>query len=148
MHTLVERELEIELVLSPAHAVAVPARLTYRAEDPYAVHVSFHVRSQAPVRWTFARELLTTGLFRACGEGDVRVWPVRGGRRTLVCLALCSPDGEALLRAPASPVSAWLGRTMRAVPPGEERRWLRLDEMLRELLAATAGDDGRPEPGV
>lgn len=61
MHSVVERELELKLVLSPERSVPVPARLTYRTDDPYAVHVTFHVGSDSPVKWTFARELLVEG---------------------------------------------------------------------------------------
>ena len=45
----------------------MPARLTYRTDDPYAVHVTFHIGSDSPVNWTFARELLVEGVFRPCG---------------------------------------------------------------------------------
>lgn len=61
MHTVVERELELHLVLSPEHSIPVPARLRYRADDPYAVRITFHVGSDHPVNWTFARELLVEG---------------------------------------------------------------------------------------
>ncbi len=138
MHTVVERELETDLVLSPERSIPVPSRLTYRTADPYAVHLTFHVTSDRPVTWTFARDLLVEGVFRAAGAGDVRVYPGRDGGRSVVCLALSSPDGRALLRVPARVVSAWLERTLRAVPPGEEREWLALDEALKELLASGA----------
>ncbi|GAA2713858.1 MULTISPECIES: SsgA family sporulation/cell division regulator [Streptomyces] len=138
MHTVVERELETDLVLSPERSIPVPSRLTYRTADPYAVHLTFHITSKQPVTWTFARDLLVEGVFRAAGAGDVRIFPGRDGDRAVVCVALSSPDGTALLRAPARAVSAWLDRTLRAVPPGEERAWLSLDEALRELLASGA----------
>ncbi|MFI9027377.1 SsgA family sporulation/cell division regulator [Streptomyces sp. NPDC053560] len=141
MHTVVERELELGLVLSPERSVAVPARLTYRTDDPYAVHVAFHIGSDAPVNWTFARELLVEGVFRPCGHGDVRVWPTKVEGRSLVCMALSSPDGDALLEAPATAVSAWLERTLRLVPPGTEEEHLGIDKGLRELLAPAARDD-------
>ncbi|NGO15307.1 SsgA family sporulation/cell division regulator [Streptomyces sp. HC44] len=134
MHTVVERELEIELVLSPEHSIPVPARLRYRSDDPYAVHITFHVDSARPVNWTFARELLVEGVFRACGDGDVRVWPTKAGGRSVVVMALSSPDGDALLKAPAAQVSAWLERTLRAVPPGSEGGRLGIDGGLVELL--------------
>ncbi|MBB5117772.1 hypothetical protein FHS36_001178 [Streptomyces eurocidicus] len=133
---MVERELELNLVLSPDRSIPVPARLSYRSADPYAVHISFHVTSDSPVNWTFARELLVEGVFRPSGHGDVRVWPTHTDGRSLVCMALSSPDGEALLEAPASPVAAWLERTLRAVAPGSEPERLALDEALRELLGA------------
>ncbi|MGW1378262.1 SsgA family sporulation/cell division regulator [Streptomyces sp. NPDC002446] len=145
MHTVVERELELGLVLSPERSIPVPARLTYRTDDPYAVHVTFHVGSDSPVTWTFARELLVEGVFRPCGQGDVRVWPTKVDGRSVVCMALNSPDGEALLQAPAAAVSAWLERTLRVVPPGAEQRHLGLDKGLSELLALTSRDD--PWPG-
>ncbi|WP_103504510.1 MULTISPECIES: SsgA family sporulation/cell division regulator [unclassified Streptomyces] len=142
MHTTtVQRELELELVLSPERSLPVPARLVYRSDDPYAVHVTFHVGSQAPVHWTFARELMVEGCFRPAGHGDVRVWPTVAEGRAIVCLALSSPDGDALLQAPSVPVSAWLERTLRAVPPGAERERLGLDEELECLLAPAPGDD-------
>lgn len=138
MHTVVERELEIGLVLSPQRSIPVPARLTYRTDDPYAVHITFHVTSDKPVTWTFSRELLVDGTFGAAGEGDVRVFPGKDRGRPMVCIALSSPDGQALLMAPAAGVSAWLERTLRTVAPGAEREWLPLDEALRELLAPGA----------
>ncbi|WP_236243324.1 SsgA family sporulation/cell division regulator [Streptomyces sp. CC228A] len=135
---VVERELELRLVLSPEHSVPVPARLTYRTADPYAVHIVFHVGSDHPVHWTFARELLVEGVFRACGHGDVRIWPTKSEGRSVVLMALSSPDGDALLEAPSSQVSAWLERTLRVVPPGTEAERLGLDDALAALLSAGA----------
>ncbi|MFD0315283.1 SsgA family sporulation/cell division regulator [Streptomyces flavalbus] len=135
MHTVVERELELKLVLSPEESVPVPARLGYRSDDPYAVHITFHINSDVPVHWTFARDLLVEGVFRPCGGGDVRVWPSRAEGRGVVLMALSSPDGEALLEAPTAQVSAWLERTLRAVPPGTEGAQLGIDAALDELLA-------------
>ncbi|MFI1566239.1 SsgA family sporulation/cell division regulator [Streptomyces sp. NPDC020490] len=134
-HTVVERELELRLILSPERSIPVPARLGYRTDDPYAVHVSFHVGSEHQVDWTFSRDLLVEGVFRPCGHGDVRVWPSKADGRGVVLVALDSPAGDALLQAPAGIVSAWLERTLRAVPPGTEADQLGLDDALDELLA-------------
>ncbi|MDQ8705738.1 SsgA family sporulation/cell division regulator [Streptomyces sp. LHD-70] len=141
MHTMVERELELKLVLSPERSIAVPARLTYRTDDPYAVHITFHVGSDQPVNWTFARELLVEGVFRPCGHGDVRAWPTKMDGRSVVLMALSSPDGDALLEAPAAAVSAWLERTLRVVPPGSESDHLGIDDGLADLLTPTPADD-------
>ncbi|MEI7034977.1 SsgA family sporulation/cell division regulator [Streptomyces pratensis] len=141
MMSIVEHELELKLVLSPEQSIPVPARLTYRTDDPYAVHVAFHVGSDSPVHWTFARELLAEGVFRPCGHGDVRIWPTRSEHRGVVCVALSSPDGDALLEVPSAAVAAWLERTLRVVPPGSEHEWLGLDEALEELLAPLPADD-------
>ncbi|MEV6959673.1 SsgA family sporulation/cell division regulator [Streptomyces sp. NPDC051207] len=141
MHpTVVERELELQLVLSPERSIPVPALLSYYSDDPYAVHITFHIDSDHPVDWTFARELLVEGVFRPCGSGDVRVWPAKAAGRDVVLLALGSPDGDALLQAPAAQVSAWLERTLRAVPPGSEGDRLGLDGLLAELLAPIPDD--------
>ncbi|MFI5796098.1 SsgA family sporulation/cell division regulator [Streptomyces sp. NPDC051677] len=140
-HTVVERELELKLILSPERSIPVPARLSYRSDDPFAVHVAFHINSEHPVNWTFARELLVEGVFRPCGHGDVRVWPSKADGRSVVLMALSSPDGDALLEAPAAQVSAWLERTLRVVPPGTEGEQLGLDEALADLLAPTLADD-------
>ncbi|MCB5181799.1 SsgA family sporulation/cell division regulator [Streptomyces antimicrobicus] len=137
----VERELELKLVLSPERSIAVPARLAYRADDPYAVHITFHTGSHTPVNWTFARELLVEGVFRPCGHGDVRVWPTKVDGTSVLCMALSSPDGDALLEAPSAVVSAWLERTLRLVPPGTEADRLGLDAALAELLAPTPADE-------
>jgi len=134
-HTVVERELELRLILSPERSVPVPARLGYHSDDPYAVHVTFHITSAQPVHWTFSRDLLVEGVFRPCGHGDVRVWPTKSEGRSVVLMALSSPDGDALLEAPAAQLSAWLERTLRAVPPGTEAGRLGIDDALDELLA-------------
>ncbi|MEW2618694.1 SsgA family sporulation/cell division regulator [Streptomyces sp. NPDC048106] len=133
--TVVERELELKLILSPERSITVPARLGYRSDDPYAVHIVFHINSASPVHWTFARELLVEGVFRPCGHGDVRVWPTKAEGRSVVLMALSSPGGDALLEAPAAQVSAWLERTLRVVPPGTEGGQLGIDDALDQLLA-------------
>ncbi|MBJ7905198.1 SsgA family sporulation/cell division regulator [Streptomyces sp. NPDC004549] len=134
-HTVVERELELKLILSPERSIPVPARLSYRSDDPYAIHVTFHINSDFPVNWTFARELLVEGVFRPCGHGDVRVWPTKVNGRSVVLMALSSPDGDALLEAPTPQVSAWLERTLRVVAPGAEAEQLGIDAALDQLLA-------------
>lgn len=141
MDTVVERELELKLVLSPERSIPVPARLTYRTEDPYAVHITFHIGSDAPVYWTFSRDLLVEGVFRPCGHGDVRIWPTKIDRRNIICVALTSPDGNALLEVPSAAVAAWVERTLRVVPPGTETERLGIDEGLAELLAPLPADD-------
>ncbi|MDH6577148.1 SsgA family sporulation/cell division regulator [Kitasatospora sp. MAP5-34] len=142
--SVVEHELELSLVLSPERSVPVPARLSYGSHDPFAVHITFHLDTGTPVTWVFARELLVEGTFRPCGHGDVRIWPTlaqppagsgSNGRRSVLCLALSSPAGDALLEAPLPAVAAWLERAHRLVPPGAELAALDLDQSLAELLA-------------
>lgn len=138
MQVAVEREVEFSLALSPERGIPVPALLSYRLDDPYAVHFTFHLGSEAPVEWSFARDLLAEGLCRPCGPGDVRLWPTTVGGRAVLHLALASLDGEALLTAPAEAVRAWLRMTQRLVTPGAESVAAALEEELEELLASAA----------
>jgi hypothetical protein len=137
MRTMVERELTMKMILSARRYAPVDARLRYATDDPFAVHVAFHSGTERPVHWSFARDLLMEGRFRACGEGDVRVWPGRGVEcgRPVVLLALSSPCGDALLEVPAGEVSTWLAHTLRMVPRGREGELLDLDGPLADLLA-------------
>ncbi|MER5477841.1 SsgA family sporulation/cell division regulator [Streptomyces sp. NPDC002734] len=137
MRTVVERELTMTLIVSAEQHAPVTARLRYGTDDPFAVHVAFHSGTDRPVRWSFARDLLMEGRFRACGQGDVRVWPGRGveGGAPVMLLALSSPCGDALLEAPAGEVAGWLAHTLRMVPRGREGELLDLDGPLAELLA-------------
>ena len=62
--TTVEVETSLRLVAPDATALPVRASLRYDPADPYAVHVLFHAESAGgeAVSWSFARELLVTGL--------------------------------------------------------------------------------------
>ena len=131
----VRQELTVSLVLAPDRSVPVPALLLYRAADPYAVHITFHLGQDSPVTWVFARDLLVEGVFRACGHGDVRVWPTRVEGRSVMCLALSSPAGDALIEAPSGVLASWLERSLRLVPAGREEDALDLDGALAALLA-------------
>ena len=128
MHTVVERELELKLVLSPERSIPVPARLTLPHGRPVRRPHRLPHRLRPPVNWTFARELLVEGVFRPCGHGDVRIWPTKVDDRSVICMALSSPDGDALLEAPSAAVPAWLERTLRVVPPGTESDQLGIDD--------------------
>ncbi len=131
----VRQELTVDLVLAPDRSVPVPALLRYRAADPYAVHITFHLGQDSPVTWVFARDLLVEGIFRACGHGDVRIWPTRAAGRSLMCLALSSPAGDALIEAPTGAFASWLERSLQLVPAGREQESLDLDQALAALLA-------------
>lgn len=130
----VERDLVMDLLLSPGHSVPVLTRLMYRAEDPFAVRIVFHANAAAPVVWTFARELLLEGLFRPAGEGDVRVWPTVTGAERELNILLRSPDGDTFLRSRAATVSVFVGRTLDLVPPGTESAGAGLTRVLEALL--------------
>jgi hypothetical protein len=135
MSTSITCELHLRLVISSDSSLPVPTGLRYDASDPYAVHATFHTGGQDTVDWVFARELLSEGLRRPAGSGDVRVWPSRSHGQGVVCIALSSPEGEALLEAPARALESFLKRTAAAVAPGSEYRYYDLDNELAHLFA-------------
>ena len=111
------------------------AQLEYRAEDPYAVHATFDVGPDGPVRWVFARDLLDEGLVHPVGDGDVHISPCVDpvGRHT-VQIELSSSEGIAVLEASAEDLLRFLEQCYRLVGPGLESLHLDLDAALVRLL--------------
>jgi hypothetical protein len=138
----VTSELELRLVVPGGSPLPVVAGLRYDPTDPYAVHVGFHTgpSPDSPddevVEWTFARQLLTDGVSRDVGDGDVQVWPSQTAGRPVVCLALSSPSGRALFEVPLGSLVEFLTRTYAAVPTGSESAHVDLDAELALLLWA------------
>jgi hypothetical protein len=123
--TTVSAELGLMLVV-PQHAtVPLVASMFYSAEDPYAVRMAFHVGTDEPVEWIFARDLLAAGMTAPSGEGDVRVWPspseAEGSHgETALNIVLSSPFGQAHFEAPMQAMAEFLRRTYDAIPAGRE----------------------------
>src|ERR671929_46935 len=134
-------------LVGPQSWTAVPAALVYDSTDPFAVRVRFgdggldDVDSSpydAPdddggVEWLLSRDLLRAGLTSPVGEGDVRLWPARGGL-DVVFLQLRAPSGEALFELSGGVVADFLRETELLVPNGAESDALRVDEELSVLL--------------
>jgi hypothetical protein len=134
-------------LVGPQSWTAVPAALVYDSEDPFAVRVRFgdggqHDTDTAPyddpeddggVEWLLSRDLLRAGLTGPVGEGDVRLWPARGGL-DVVFLQLRAPSGEALFELSASVVGDFLRESELLVPAGAESDVLRVDDELSALL--------------
>lgn len=130
-------QVEMALRLAAREPVAVPARFRYDPADPYAVSATFHTEPGAePITWTFARELLATGLEQPAGLGDVQVWPSPWATPygDLVILALCSPDGQAMLEVPRTKLLRFLRRTYVLVPRGQEGNHQNIEMALAHLL--------------
>jgi hypothetical protein len=124
----------------------------YSGNDPYAVRMAFHVGTDEPVEWIFARDLLAAGIESRQGEGDVQVWPsalscaetgdlsVMGSAQThgaggkVLNIELSSPFGQAHFEAPAEAMSAFLQRTYQIVPAGKESSYIDIDTELNDLL--------------
>lgn len=141
MHTgpipaIVSAEITLNLVVGAEYGVPVPADFSYGAHEPLSVMASFHAADSA-VRWVFARDLLDEGTRHPAGEGDVTCWPATISGQRVVCIALRSPNGQALLEAPADDIRAFLDRTYEIVPRGREAGFLDIDGLISDLLDDT-----------
>ncbi|MFG3051088.1 SsgA family sporulation/cell division regulator [Kitasatospora sp. NPDC048239] len=132
-HSTVQGHLVMSLVVSNELSFRIVVDLEYDAADPYAVRFTFHLPGDEPVTWVFARELLLDGISRPSGEGDVHIHPV-GGELSDVCIVLHSPGGDALLKASAPPLIAFLARTDRLVAMGQELTGGELEAKLADIL--------------
>ncbi|MFL6136859.1 MAG: SsgA family sporulation/cell division regulator [Frankiaceae bacterium] len=130
----VSTELDLRLVVPGSASLPVKADSRYDVSDPYAVHVAFHTGTGEVVEWTFARQLLTDGVTRPVGEGDVQVWPSYSGSEQVVCLALSSPSGRALFEIPLPQLVEFLTKTYAVIPTGSESDHVDVDAELALLL--------------
>ncbi|NEE02420.1 SsgA family sporulation/cell division regulator [Phytoactinopolyspora halotolerans] len=135
MEHMVSHHITLRLITDSPDPSPLPADFEYHREDPLAVTVIFGTNSEAPVRWVFARDLLSEGLDKRTGVGDVTIWPVNSPNALpTIQIQLSSPDGDAYLRAPAEAIEAFLAETWRLVPPGTEGQHLDIDLTLDALL--------------
>ncbi|MCU1672010.1 MAG: sporulation and cell division protein SsgA [Frankiales bacterium] len=139
----VSAELELRLVVPGGPSLPVLANLRYESADPWAVRVGFQTGAKnedgsgdGVVEWMFARQLLTDGVAKTVGEGDVRVWPSKVGGEHFVNLAMASPSGSALFEIDRDALVQFLQQTYLAVPTGAEDEVVDIDAELARLLAA------------
>ena len=139
--TTISTELGLRLVVPQQTIVPLVASLYYSRNDPYAVRMAFHVGTDEPVEWIFARDLLSAGIESRQGEGDVQVWPSEpadsgeGGSDDIVLnIELSSPFGQAHFEAPAEAMAAFLKRTYSIVPAGKESGFVDIESELNDLL--------------
>ncbi|WP_306190890.1 MULTISPECIES: SsgA family sporulation/cell division regulator [unclassified Streptomyces] len=111
----------------------LPAELHYDMSDPYAVRLSLGAPAAGPVHWVFARSLLTEGLRRPTGAGDVLVIPRHRCHPNSVRVVLRSAADAALIDIAESAVAAFVRRTVSLVPPGTESLHIDIDRALAEL---------------
>ncbi|MFE2885175.1 SsgA family sporulation/cell division regulator [Streptomyces sp. NPDC059272] len=134
MHESVQAEVMMSFLVSEELSFRIPVELRYETSDPYAVRLTFHLPGDAPVTWAFGRELLIDGLGMACGEGDVRIEPVDPETLGEVLIRLQVGSDQALFRTGAAPLVAFLDRTDRLVPLGQETALADFDTHLEEAL--------------
>jgi hypothetical protein len=134
-------------LVGPQYWTAVPAALVYDSADPFAVRVRFgedstddvdgvrydELGDDGGVEWLLSRDLLRAGLTAPVGEGDVRLWPARGGLDALF-LQLRAPSGEALFELSAAVVGDFLRETELLVAAGTESDLVSVDDEISALL--------------
>ncbi len=142
----ISAELGLRLVVPQQTIVPLVASMYYNDSDPYAVRMAFHVGTDEPVEWIFARDLLAAGIEARHGEGDVQVWPSPASCTeaddldaldtdgTVLNIELSSPFGQAHFEAPAQAMSAFLQRTFQIVPAGRESDFIDIETELDDLL--------------
>jgi hypothetical protein len=132
--TTVSAELDLMLVVPQHTTVPLVASLFYSGDDPYAVRMAFHVGTDEPVEWIFARDLLSAGMAGPSGEGDVKVWPSSSDGEPTLNLVLSSPFGQAHFEAPMQAMSEFMRRTFDVVPAGQESDHFDVGGELEHLL--------------
>ncbi|AZM63869.1 MULTISPECIES: SsgA family sporulation/cell division regulator [unclassified Streptomyces] len=141
MTSFVHKTLVVELQAGVTDRFAVLAHLSYDPSDPFAVTLVFSHDGRVLARWQLDREMLTAGLTRPVGIGDVRLCPeARGVGRELRMefLGEAHADGgrhHAVVFAWAEAVGDFLRETRRSVPPGREE--VRVDDFLAAILAGS-----------
>lgn len=124
---------ELNLICGTEEAAPIDGGLSFDPSDPLAVSLRLG-RGEQDVLWTFARDLLDSGVYEPTGIGDVHVWPCLDSEGSaVVIIELCSPDGELLLQADSRRVQAFLSEAARVVPPGSEV--VDVDVFLQQLFA-------------
>jgi hypothetical protein len=134
LSTVIEQPVEARLVAAAPRMPSIPATLHYDRSDPFAVRMTFPAPATlegVEVCWTFARELLVTGMDEAVGHGDVRVRPYGYDR---LVLEFHAPEGTAVVHVHSSEVQRFLNRSVELVPLGLEHHQFDLDHDLAELI--------------
>ncbi|AZM54292.1 SsgA family sporulation/cell division regulator [Streptomyces sp. WAC 01529] len=134
MDESVQAEVMMSFLVSEELSFRIPVELRYETEDPYAVRLTFHLPGDTLVTWTFGRELLMDGVGGPCGVGDVRIEPTDPDLLDEALIRLQVGEDQALFRVGIPPLLAFLDRTDKLVPLGQERTLADFDAHLDEAL--------------
>ncbi|WP_101376628.1 SsgA family sporulation/cell division regulator [Saccharopolyspora spinosa] len=122
-------------LVAPAGVIApVGVELRYDSRNPYEIAMKLNVGTDGQVDWVIARDLLADGLIAEAGEGDVRIRP-RLDSSGVVVIELSSPSGQASFEVDADQLVDFVNDTYDVVAPGDEHRWMNVDEVLSRLLS-------------
>ncbi|MFC4612124.1 SsgA family sporulation/cell division regulator [Streptomyces maoxianensis] len=141
MRESVQAEVLMSFLVSEELAFRIPVELRYEMEDPYAVRMTFHLPGDAPVTWAFGRELLLDGINVPIGDGDVRISPTGPQGLSDVAIRLQVGPDRAVFRVSAAPLVAFLDRTDKLVPLGQERTLADFEESLDAALGRILAEE-------
>lgn len=112
------------------------AVLSYRAADPYAVHLTLPRHDQPGARtMPFGRALFIDGLEKPSGDGVVRVEPHIVDRDYTALTLPVTRDGSQFY-AERAPLERFLDATLRIVPLGGESARIDWDGLAERLTSA------------
>ncbi|MDT8910223.1 SsgA family sporulation/cell division regulator [Amycolatopsis sp. PS_44_ISF1] len=131
MHT--DAVHQTQFVLLNESTTPVLSRLSYHADEPFAVTVAFRTERGRWIEWTFARDLLVTGLDEPSGLGDVRVRPDLSEDEAMLTLEIESPDGYASFELEREDVRNFLDSSYELVPLGGESESFDVDALIEEI---------------
>ncbi|MER7109122.1 SsgA family sporulation/cell division regulator [Streptomyces sp. NPDC000229] len=141
MRESVQAEVLMSFVVSEELSFRIPVELGYETRDPFAVRMTFHLPGDAPVTWAFGRELLVDGINGPSGDGDVHIAPTGLEDLSDVSIRLQVGADRALFRSSAPPLVAFLDRTDKLVPLGQERTLGDFEEHLEEALGRILAEE-------
>ncbi|WP_329457420.1 SsgA family sporulation/cell division regulator [Streptomyces sp. NBC_01497] len=134
MSPVVEQSAKARLISDAPHPRIVSVMLRYDGSDPLALRMVFPAEvslDDSDVVWTFARDLVETGLREPAGDGDVHVWPC--GRAQTV-FEFRAPEGVALVQFDNASLRRFLRSTYSVVPAGKEADHLDVEQHIGSLI--------------
>ncbi|MEV0090556.1 SsgA family sporulation/cell division regulator [Streptomyces sp. NPDC050738] len=141
MRDSVQAEVMMSFLVSEELSFRIPVELRYEAPDPYAIRMTFHLPGDAPVTWAFGRELLLDGINAPTGDGDVHIAPTDPESLADVHIRLQVGEDSALFKAGTAPLIAFLDRTDKLVPLGQERTLGDFEGNLEEALGRILAEE-------
>jgi hypothetical protein len=124
------------LVATGTGEAGLSGELRYDPSDPFAVSLAIGTDCGDPVVWTFARDLLSSGVSAAAGEGDITIEPATtddGVEERAVRITLAT-DCLATMLVSMDRVVEFLVETYALVPTGTELDRVDLDAEIAALL--------------
>ncbi len=132
-----ELGLEGHLVLDKNRSLSVPLRFSYGVTNPFAVTLELLGDAGSLATWRFSRDLLSEGLRKPAGLGDVHIWPpCHCHGRKHVRIMLKGGRESVLIDVPVKPLRGWVRTGCFAlVPAGTEEALIDWDVELERLTS-------------